>query len=123
MEISKEKLEAFFEWLKKDGLPPKRSERLWRKTITAKLLHDDPITLSNYEDFLIDYNQKLETQKSNMVPFIDHKIMIGISLKRNNVLKVVHDAIDADSYIHLFFDDGSDELVHKKVCIQIISPL
>ena len=123
METTKEMLEAFFKWLKNDGLAPIKSERLWRKTITAKLLHNDPMTLSNYEDFLIDYNQKLETQKSDMVPFIDHKIMIGISLKRNNVIKVVHDAIDADSYIHLFFDDGSDELVHKRVCIQIISPL
>ncbi len=123
MEINKERLDAFFQWLINDGLAPRKSKRLWRKTITAKLLNKDKMTLDNYQDFLEDYKQKLESSKCDSIPEIDPKVMIGIALKISDITKIVLNAIEADSYIHLFFDDGSDELVHKKMCIQIISPL
>ncbi len=120
MEISKEILEAFFQWLKDDGLPPKKSERLWRKTILAKLLNEDKMTIANFEDFKRDYIKNLEIKRSNLVPKIDTKIIIGISLKYGDTIKVVQNAIEADSYMHLFFTDGSDELLHKTVCNDLL---
>ncbi len=120
MEIEKEQLEAFFRWLKEDGLPPTKSERLWRKTITAKLLEQDKMTLENYQDFVKDYKQKLESKKPDTVPIIDPKVMIGISLKSNQSLKIIQNAVDAGSYIHLFFHDSSDTLMHKKICQKIL---
>ena len=120
MEITKKRLEAFFKWLKNDGLPPTKSERLWRKTIAAKLLNNDQMTLDNYQDFLKDCKQKLESKKSDTVPIIDPKVMIGIPLKSNQALKIIQNAVDADSYIHLFFDDSTDTLMHKKSCQKIL---
>ena len=123
MKISKEILEAFFQWLKDDGLPPKKSERLWRKTITQKLLNQDKMTLDNYKDFLKDYKQKLESKESDIVPIIDPKVMIGIPLKSGQTLKIIQNAVDADSYIHLFFKDGSDKLLHKTACNDLIKSM
>ena len=51
MDISKIEFDSFIVWLKGDGLYPKKSERLWRKTIFANLLHDDPKTVDNFLDF------------------------------------------------------------------------
>ena len=123
MEISKETLEAFFKWLKDDGLPPKKSERLWRKTITKKLLNLDKMTIENYKDFLHTYKQKIEAEISDTVPDIDPKIMIGIRVKVEGVSKIIKKSIDADSCLHLFFDDSSDKIVSKKVCQNIIESL
>lgn len=117
MEITKETLESFFQWLKDDGLAPKKSERLWRKTITQRLLNKDKMTLDNYKDFLDDHKQTFESKKSDIRPIINPKTMIGIHFK--NAL-IVQNAVDADSYIHLFFQDGSDMLLHKTVCSDLL---
>jgi hypothetical protein len=53
-----EDFEAFIKWLKKDGLKPKRSERLWRKKIFANLQNGHPKSLANYEDFLVSKKLK-----------------------------------------------------------------
>lgn len=47
-----EKFEKFYEWLRKDGLFPRKSERLHRKRIFANLLHNQPMTMENFHDFL-----------------------------------------------------------------------
>ncbi len=120
MEIKKEVLDAFFQWLKDDGLPPKKSERLWRKTITAKLLNNDKMTKENYQDFLDDYSKKLASKQSIIIPIIDSKMLIGIALKYGNTIKTIQNAVEADSYMHLFFKDGSDDLVLKKICQKIL---
>lgn len=56
MSISEnQKLELFnefYEWLKSDGLTPKKSERLHRKKIFSGLLADDKMTIENFQDFL-----------------------------------------------------------------------
>ncbi len=54
MEVSKENFDEFTEWLKKDGLVPRKSERLWRKTILTRLLVNDSMTISNFSDFQVD---------------------------------------------------------------------
>ena len=51
MEISKNEFDLFIVWLKSDGLCPKKSERLWKKTIFSNLLHDDHKTVANFLDF------------------------------------------------------------------------
>lgn len=120
MEISKEELDAFFQWLIDDGLAPKKSKRLWMKTITQKLLNGDKMTKENFNDFIQDHKEKLK--EVNTVPNIDPKTMIGVSIKKkdDSKTKTINRAIDTGSLIHLFFDDGSDDLVHKKVCQQIL---
>lgn len=53
----KQKVELFnkfYDWLKEDGLKPKRSERLHKKKIFTNLLTNDEITLENFKDFLKD---------------------------------------------------------------------
>ena len=45
----------FYDWLKKDGLKPRLSERLHRKKIFASLLSNDAMTLENFNDFQNDH--------------------------------------------------------------------
>jgi hypothetical protein len=123
MEISKEKLEAFFQWLKDDGLVPKKSERLWRKTITKKLLNLDVMTTENYQDFLKEHEQKLKDQIPETSLKIDSKVMIGIRVKVEGISKTIKRSVDVDSYLHLFFDDGSDKIISKKNCLNILESL
>ncbi|NCO00653.1 MAG: hypothetical protein GW906_02305 [Epsilonproteobacteria bacterium] len=47
-----EDFDEFVEWLKKDGLKPKISERLWRKKIFSNLQNGHKKSLVNYEDFI-----------------------------------------------------------------------
>lgn len=121
MEVSKEKLEAFFTWLKEDGIVPKKSERLWRKTITRKLLADDKMTQDNFDDFLEHYTKKEKLKVDAKAATIDPKSMIGVKLVHQNGQKIVKNAIDAGSYIHLFFTDGSDTLICKTICIKLLN--
>uniref|UniRef100_UPI0040476F6D hypothetical protein n=1 Tax=Aliarcobacter sp. TaxID=2321116 RepID=UPI0040476F6D len=50
-----ELFDDFYQWLKEDGLTPKRSERLHRKKIFASLLANDPMTVDNFIDFQNDH--------------------------------------------------------------------
>ena len=47
-----ELFEQFYNWLKLDGLVPKKSERLHRKKIFASLMANKDMTLDNFKDFL-----------------------------------------------------------------------
>lgn len=47
-----ENFDDFIDWLKKDGLKPVTSERLWRKKIFSNLLNKHQKTVENYEDYL-----------------------------------------------------------------------
>lgn len=123
MEIKKEQLDAFFQWLKDDGLLPRKSERLWKKTIFSKLLNEDRMTIDNYGDFLSDYQKKNLLMEEKILPNMNSKMMIGISLKFDDKIKCIKNAEDAGSYIHLFFEDGSAELVPKIDCQKIIESL
>ncbi|QDF29919.1 hypothetical protein [Halarcobacter anaerophilus] len=51
-----ELFEEFYEWLKTDGLKPKKSERLHKRKIFASLLASDKMTIDNFNDFLKDRN-------------------------------------------------------------------
>lgn len=62
MEIKKEDFDEFTEWLKKDGLVPRKSERLWRKTILTRLVVNDSRTISNFSDFQVDKYKAIAKQ-------------------------------------------------------------
>ena len=47
-----ELFEQFYNWLKLDGLVPRKSERLHRKKIFASLMANREMTLDNFKDFL-----------------------------------------------------------------------
>ena len=53
-----ELFEEFYTWLKQDGLKPKKSERLHRKTIFAALINNCKMTNENFNDFL--ENRKIQ---------------------------------------------------------------
>ena len=48
-----EDFDEFISWLKRDGLKPKTSERLWRKKIFSNLQNGHKKSLENYADFLL----------------------------------------------------------------------
>ncbi|MCW8895470.1 hypothetical protein [Sulfurimonas sp.] len=49
-----EDFDEFIAWLKKDGLKPLKSERIWKKKIFANLLNNHAKSVENYKDFLED---------------------------------------------------------------------
>lgn len=49
-----EDFDEFIAWLKKDGLKPLKSERIWKKKIFANLLNNHAKSIENYNDFLQD---------------------------------------------------------------------
>jgi hypothetical protein len=79
MEVSKENFDEFTEWLKKDGLVPRKSERLWKKTILTRLLTNDSMTISNFSDFQADKYKA-----------IAHK-MVGVKFNELVIHKVILD--------------------------------
>lgn len=70
-EIKVEKFEAFYQWLKEDGLVAKRSERLLKKRIFRNLLGNEEMTMENFEDFLEDEQTK---NRDNFEEFYSKKI-------------------------------------------------
>ena len=51
--------DEFIQWLKEDGLKPKKSGRLWRKKIFSNLYNYQDKTLENYNDF--KFSKKLKS--------------------------------------------------------------
>jgi len=115
VDVTKKDLDLFFEWLKCDGLKPKKSERLWRKTILKNLLNDHKMTLENYHDFLEEKEEKMTKTitKINIDDF-DYSIVINKTITIGKVERKVNNYIEADSMLHLFFMDGTDLLVRKE---------
>ena len=54
MENNYQDFDEFIVWLKKDGLKPKSSERIWRKKIFTNLVNGHKRSIENYQDFLKD---------------------------------------------------------------------
>jgi len=52
-EFKNSKFESFYQFIKNDGLVPKKSERLHKKKIYSNLMNNQSMTLENFEDFLI----------------------------------------------------------------------
>jgi len=118
MEIKKEVFDAFIEWLILDGLKPRKSERIWKKTILRNLLNNDQMTLENYSDYqeyVENQSNKIRNATDTEIDNFDYTRLIGISLKiQNGISKRIKRYQLADSRIHLFFESGGDILVLKK---------
>lgn len=118
MEVSKELFDEFIQWLKLDGLTPKKSERLWKKTIFAHLLHDDKKTLDNWEDFMEDFNLK----QINQIPTMnfDENCLRGIGVNVSGIHKTIRCIVKGESISRVFFEDGSDIDAENIVLIQLL---
>lgn len=116
MEVKKEEFEAFIGWLKMDGLKPKRSERLWKKKILVNLKNDEPKTIDNYIDFMKYVNRKkLPKKEVNHIETDDfnYSIVIGQSVQASQGNKTILRYVKMEGFIHLFYDDKTDEIVNK----------
>ena len=114
VEIDRENLEQFYEWLKCDGLKPRKSERLWKKTILTNLLNDQKMTLDNFYDFLeYKQEQKMIKKDIDVNDDFDYTIVINRTITTDTGKHIVKRIIEADSQIHLFFQNGGDLLIPK----------
>jgi len=113
VDISKNDFDTFIQWLIDDGIKAKKSERLWKKTILKNLLHDDKMTLENYYDFLEYQEEKMKEKTESHIDTFDYFILIGKTIITQAGKQKIKTYIEADSMIHLFFEDGNDLLVQK----------
>ena len=113
VDISKNDFDTFIQWLIDDGIKAKKSERLWKKTILKNLLHDDKMTLENYYDFLEYQEEKMKEKTKSHIDTFDYFILIGKTIITQAGKQKIKTYIEADSMIHLFFEDGNDLLVQK----------
>lgn len=118
MEVSKELFDEFIQWLKLDGLKPKKSERLWKKTIFAHLLHDDKKTLDNWEDFMLE-NIVKQSEKPIKFDF-DEYCLQGIGVSVSGVHKTILQVVKGETMSRVFFEDGADVDVENIVLMRIL---
>lgn len=118
MEVLPEQFDQFIEWLKQDGLKPRKSERLWQKTIFARLLNSDKKTIENWEDFMIDQNTKpfeIPTLKD-----FDENCLVGIGVNVQGVHKTIAYIVKGVSISRIFFEDRSNTDVDNSVIFRIL---
>lgn len=118
MEVSKELFDEFIQWLKLDGLKPKKSERLWKKTILVHLLNGHKKTLDNWEDFIVDFNLKHINQMSTTD--FDEYCLQGIGVNVSGIHKTICHIVKGETMSRVFFDDGTDVDVENIVLIRIL---
>lgn len=118
MEVSKELFDEFIQWLKRDGLIPRKSERLWKKTIFSKLINDDKRTIENWEDFLNDHCAK-QLQNSISTDF-DENCLIGIVISVNDLQKTIKYVVKGETMSRIFFEDGTDIDVDNSVPMELL---
>ena len=87
--------DEFYSWLKKDGLKPKRSERLHRKKILEGLIYNDEMTIENFNDFLED---RKALQIKNLVGQViviqkEEHLINDIQIKNENNFKIITNKI------------------------------
>jgi hypothetical protein len=118
MEVLPEQFNQFVEWLKQDGLKPRKSERLWRKTIFARLLNSDKKTIENWEDFMIDQNTK--QVEIPILKDFDENCLIGIGVNAQGVHKTIAYVVKGVTMSRIFFEDRSNMDVNNSVIFQIL---
>ncbi len=118
MEVLPERFDQFIEWLKLDGLKPRKSERLWRKTIFAKLLNNDKKTIENWEDFMIYHNTK--QVEIPILKDFDENCLAGIGVNTQGVHKTIAYVVKGATMSRIFFKDKSNADVDNSVIFQIL---
>lgn len=99
-EIKIEKFEAFYQWLKADGLAPRKSERLHKKRIFQNLLNNQEMTIENFKDFLE------EEEKKNEKEIFDSKEFEGKNIKTNYGLLNIYAVYQIEEGIRVSLNDG-----------------
>ena len=118
MEVSLELFDQFVEWLKQDGLKPRKSERLWRKTIFARLLNNDKKTMENWEDFMIEQNTK--QVEIPILKDFDENCLIGLGVNIQGIHKEIAYVVKGVTMSRIFFEDRSNTDVDNSVIFQIL---
>lgn len=106
-EIKIEKFEAFFQWLKEDGLVARRSERMLKKRIFRNLLGNEEMTMENFEDFLEDEEKIL--QKLRTKEILEN--IVGKRVLTANGLLIIETAYEIDDGIKVAYQDGSHSIL------------
>lgn len=112
MLISPKDFDCFINWLKKDGIRPNKSERLWRKTIFSGILNDESKSIENYKDF------KASQQYVNELTL---DFLLGKSLIIRGEEYVVNDFYDDKDTLTFIFVDHS--VVLKREASKILFQL
>lgn len=105
-EFKHSKFKFFYQFIKNDGLVPKKSERLHKKKIYSNLMNNQKMTLENFEDFLIwDKKESIRSligeeityegisSVVNDISFIDDE-HFKVHMKEKNVLIQIKDFED-----------------------------
>lgn len=85
-----EDFDEFIAWLKKDGLKPFKSERIWKKKIFANFINGHTKTIENYNDFLKD--KKLRAiigKRTNYKDF--NKVVCSVEASHNFYILALED--------------------------------
>lgn len=118
MEVSLEQFNQFIEWLKQDGLKPRKSERLWRKTIFARLLNRDKKTIENWKDFMNDQNTKQVVMP--IYQDFDENCLVGLGVNAQGIHKIISCVVKGITMSRIFFEDKSNTDVDNSVIFQIL---
>jgi uncharacterized protein (UPF0248 family) len=114
MEIEKQEFEDFLFYLKQDGLGPFKSERLWKKKILENLKNDDRKTIANYMDFINDRKKsKNKLVDDYELDQFDYSIIINRKVSFDNKTKTILNYTDSGGFLHLFYDDKTDDIIDK----------
>lgn len=118
MEVSPEQFDQFIQWLKQDGLKPRKSERLWRKTIFARLLNNDKKTMENWEDFMIDQNTK--KVEIPILKDFDENCLVGLGVNTQGIHRTIDYVVKGEAISRIFFEDRSNMDVDNSIICQIL---
>lgn len=101
-EIKIEKFEAFYQWLKEDGLVARRSERMLKKRIFRNLLGNEEMTIENFEDFLEDKEKK---------DILRNNELVGKRILTAGGLLIIETIYEVEEGINVMFQDGSHSIL------------
>lgn len=120
MDVSKELFDEFIQWLKLDGLTPRKSERLWKKTIFLRLINGHKTTQENWEDFMLDYvSSEAKKCKPKNINF-DENCLIGIGVNVSGLHKTIRNVVKGDTMSRIFFEDTTDCDVENTIIFKIL---
>ena len=103
MKQNYEDFDEFIDWLKRDGLKPKQSERIWRKKIFSNLQNGHKRSVENYQDFL-QYkkiqglqNQRIEYKHiDSVIKFVEQTHQFcRLTLADGGILKIPNKELDS----------------------------
>ncbi|MGA9047150.1 hypothetical protein [Sulfuricurvum sp.] len=118
MDVKNELFDEFIKWLKLDGLTPKKSERLWKKTIFSRLQNGHKRTLENWDDFMNDHFTK-QLQNPITIDF-DANCLIGLGVSVQGVHRTIDYVVKGETMCRVFFEDGKNMDVQNTILLQVL---